>query len=113
MDQMRGRGRIPLLSVAAVALAACGSGGAASTSDSPATVGNVGELPGTLAQVSSPAPSTTDGSSSASGDEPFVTAPDDGGQPRLDVGEVADGNRLLILGDSVLEATSTRYGGEM
>jgi hypothetical protein len=113
MDQMRGRGRIPLLSLAAVALAACGSGGAASTSDSPATVGNVGELPGTLTPVSSPPPSTIDGSSSASGDEPFVTAPDDGGQPPLDVGGVAGGNRLLVLGDSVLEATSTRYGGEM
>jgi lysophospholipase L1-like esterase len=109
---MRGRGRIPLLSLAAVALAACGSGGAASTADSPATVGNVGELPGTLVPASTSPPSTSDGAPSSSGDEPFVTAPDDGGPP-LRVGEVAGGNRLLVLGDSLLEATSSRYGGEM
>ena len=29
------------------------------------------------------------------------------------VGELADGNRMLVLGDSILEATSSRYGGEM
>lgn len=110
---MRGRGRIPLLSLAAIALAACGSGGAASTSESPATVGHVGELPGTL-PTSSSVPLAVDGASTSSGDQPFVTAPDDNdGRPSLRVGEVARGNRLLVLGDSVLEATSTRYGGEM
>jgi lysophospholipase L1-like esterase len=112
MGQMRGRGRIPLVSLAAIALAACGSGGAASTSGSPATVGNVGELPGTL-PTSSSAPSTVDEPSSSSGDEPFVAPPEDGGRPPLRAGEIARGNRLLLLGDSVLEATSTRYGGEM
>ena len=31
----------------------------------------------------------------------------------MHLGELAAGNRLLVLGDSILEATSTRFGGAM
>ena len=105
---MRRRRRTLLIVLAAVALAACGAGEAASPPASPSTVGNVGNLPGELSSEASP-PVTT-----AVEDEtpPVSTDFDDGGAP-MRVGELAEGNRLLVLGDSLLEATSSRYGGEM
>ena len=43
-----------------------------------------------------------------------MTLPDDVGSTVATRAEpLASGNRLLVLGDSVLEATSTGYGGEM
>ena len=105
---MRRRRRTLLIGLAAGALAACGAGEAASPPASPSTVGNVGNLPGELSSEPSPPATTVVG-----GEAPLVTTSfDDVGSP-LRVGELADGNRLLVLGDSILEATSTRYGGEM
>lgn len=109
---MRGRGRIPLLLVAALGVAACGSGGSASTPASPSTVGNVGDLPGDLFAGSS-VPSTTGDVPTSSEDVPFATTPDDDELLTARVGELAEGNRLLVLGDSILEATSSSYGGAM
>jgi lysophospholipase L1-like esterase len=110
---MRRRGRSPLIALAAAAfLAACGSGEAASPAGSPSTIGNVGRLPGELPDRTSPTATTptTDG-----GSGPLVTTADDdeGQSPPGPLGDLADGNRLLVLGDSILEATSTAFGGEM
>jgi hypothetical protein len=113
---MRRRGRSPLIALAAAAvLAACGSGEAASPDEPPSTIGNVGRLPEELPGPAPPTTPTTDG-----GSGPFVTTEDDevggpvdGPPPLGGMGDLADGNRLLVLGDSILEATSTRFGGEM
>jgi hypothetical protein len=117
MWRMRRRGRSPLIVLAAAtALAACGSGGAASPSEAPSTVGNVGRLPAELPDRSTPPGNGDDGRA------PYVTTEDDHPGDVSDdaltwplgrVGELADGNRLLVLGDSILEATGSRYGGEM
>lgn len=115
---MRRRGRGPLIALAAaVALAACGSGEAASPSEPLSTVGNVGRLPGELPGRATPSTTTA-----ARGSASYVTTADDDRDEDSDAeptwapgraGELADGNRLLVLGDSILEATTTRYGGEM
>ena len=104
---MRRRGRTPLIGLAALGLAACGAGEAASPPAPPSTVGNVGNLPGELFDDSS-VPASTD-------DEPVdvTSLDDDGSSLPTRVGQLADGNRLLVLGDSILEATSSGYGGEM
>ena len=119
MGQMRRRRRTPLIALAAVLLAGCGAGEAASPSESPSTVGNVGQLPGELAHGTSPASTTTE-----SGDVvPYAstTTTADSAEPNDDqtasvqgrVGDIVHGNRLFVLGDSILEATTTTYGGEM
>jgi lysophospholipase L1-like esterase len=105
------RRRRPLLiGLAAVGLAACGAGEAASPPGPPSTVGNVGNLPGELSGESPPLISTE-----SEDDGPLVTTSGEDGGNALParVAELADGNRLLVLGDSILEATSTRYGGEL
>jgi lysophospholipase L1-like esterase len=112
MGEMCRRGRSPLIVLAAATLAACGAGGAASPPRPPSTVGNVGRLPGELSNDTSPAPSTTE----ANGGSYVTTTGDDDGttpSPSGRVGDVADGNNLFVLGDSILEATTTAYGGEM
>ncbi len=37
----------------------------------------------------------------------------DDGSPAALVGEAVDGNRVLLIGDSILASTSSRYGGQM
>jgi lysophospholipase L1-like esterase len=123
MDQMRRRRRTLLVALAAVVLAGCGSGEAASPSGSPSTVGNVGHLPGELSHGTSPAPapSTTTGSNAAA--TPTTTSSATGGTdgpsaaPSASVpghiGDLTDGDHLFILGDSILEATTPEYGGLM
>jgi hypothetical protein len=101
------RHRVPLMALAAIALAACGSGGAASPPPPQSTVGNVGHLPGPLADGTSPS------STVASDIVPVVTAADDEPSSAVRIGELAEGNDLLVLGDSILEATSSRYGDTM
>jgi hypothetical protein len=106
------RRRTALIALAAVVLAACGAGEAASPSGSPSTVGNVGRLPGALSHGTSPAPSTTEPETSS---VPYATTSDET-PPTFSsgrVGEVAGGYHLFVLGDSILEATTTAYGGEM
>jgi lysophospholipase L1-like esterase len=107
---MRRRRRTLLIGLAAGVLAACGAGEAASPPASPSTVGNVGNLPGELSSEA-PSPPTT----AVEDDGPIGTTFGTDPQSPLPVrvGELAEGNRLLVLGDSILEATSTRYGGEM
>jgi lysophospholipase L1-like esterase len=107
------RRRRSVIVLASVALAACGAGEAASTPGPPSTVGNVGRLPGELSDGTSPAPTATE-----SGGAPYVTTAGNDADDIMPpipgrVGDVADGNDLLVLGDSILEATTTAYGGEM
>jgi hypothetical protein len=114
MGEMCRRRRTPLIAVAAVVLAACGAGEAASPSGSPSTVGNVGKLPGALSHGTSPAPSTTTSATTTNGTAGIEEQNGDA-TPSVPgrVGDLADGNHLFVLGDSVLEATTTAYGGEM
>ncbi len=63
------------------------------------TVPNVGHLPdpidATRAPIMVQAPVNSDGS------------------PAALIGEAVDGNRVLMIGDSILASTSSRYGGQM
>lgn len=88
--------RTALIVACAVALVSCGDGAG---SDGPRTLQYVGRIPGVLADGSAV---TVDG----------VRAE----LPLLDgeiLGPRAGGNRLLVIGDSIFESTSRRYGGEM
>lgn len=118
MEQMPHR----LLVIASAALlAACGASEAAgpgSDTAPPRTIGGVGELPATPApQVTEPSAEETS-TTVADEDESVRTAitlspteEDDDEVPLI--GEVAEGNRLLMVGDSILASTSRRYGREM
>jgi hypothetical protein len=93
--------------VGAVSLvAACGGEDAATplTLDS-GTIGGVGSLPEVLtvkqAQTSTSTSSTLPRPTIADSAD-FET-----------IGEAVDGNRVLMIGDSILASTSRRYGGEM
>jgi hypothetical protein len=97
--------RIPLLCV--VALAACGlsESDAGSPTPSGGTVGGVGVLPATTAAGGS----TTATSSPATSSSPDST----GAEVVANIGEQVDGNRVLIIGDSILASTSKRYSNDM
>jgi hypothetical protein len=110
---MRRPGGTSLIALAAVVLGGCGAGEAASPSASPSTVGNVGILPTYVFDEPSAPRSTRPGESVPENDDPPPVTPIDGGSLPVRIGELAEGNRLLVLGDSVLEATSTSFGGEM
>jgi hypothetical protein len=101
------------LVLACAALAACGSGQAAAPEAPRGTVGDVGQLPATFpADTVAPTSAETsplDSTPSTEGASPSTTATvgDDS------VGRLVDGNRLLVIGDSILASTSRRYGDEM
>lgn len=85
---------------------ACGTSDAAGSDGSigttpVATLGGVGELPETIPPDRGPLV--------------VVTRPglDDAGNPVEAVGEQVAGNRLLMIGDSILAGTAERYGGDM
>jgi hypothetical protein len=98
----------------AFVLGACGTADAIDTEDStpptaPVTVPGVGSLPDTI-----PSP-TLDESDEAA--EPVVsvvvTRPVDADGVIVEsVAERVNGNRLLVIGDSILASTATRYGNE-
>lgn len=97
------------LSVAAALLVLAGCGASVSSSTEsvppatetpPATVGGVGVLPGPLpTQAIEEIASTT-----------TIPVPE---SPERTVGALAAGNRVLMLGDSILASTSERYGNNM
>jgi len=119
-----------LAMVAGLALAGCASSDAAAPVTRP-TVAGVGVLPGTLA----PPPTTS--SERVAADRPGVAgdpgadgsddpdAPDDpvestrSPEPRIGVdegrplGRVVEGNRVLVIGDSILASISNRYGDQL
>ncbi|MEP6296347.1 MAG: hypothetical protein ABJ382_03400, partial [Ilumatobacter sp.] len=98
----------------AFVLGACGTAGAVDTEESTPptaipTVPGVGNLPDTI-----PIPVFDDDEV----DEPpisvVVTRPvDEDGVVVESVAERVNGNRLLVIGDSILASTATRYGGEL
>lgn len=102
------------------ALGACGASDAASP-EPPSTVGDVGLLPGTIAgtpTVPSTVPSTEPSDSTNLG--PTATDPtgsDPGPEPvndgRRTVGRLVDGNRVIVIGDSILASISNRYGNQL
>jgi hypothetical protein len=113
-----------LIALAAVVIAACGSGQAAAPPTPPPTVGGVGVLPDPLVlpttQETTPettapeetAPPTTARRTTTTTEQRNTTTT----EPRPDtrpVGRIADGNRLLMIGDSILASTAQRYTGEM
>ena len=97
--------RTPLVALVALAVTAgaCGSAADESVDVTAApvqTVAGVGVVPDTVPsgrqqRVLVPAPVNADGS------------------PADLIGEVAPGNRVLIIGDSIIASTSSRYGGQM
>ena len=96
--------RRPLVALALV-VAACGSSEAAEPDDSSPTtpvptIGGVGFLPDTIARESEP---------------PVIVRPpvnEDGTVAEL-VGQQVAGNRIILIGDSILASTARRFGGEM
>jgi hypothetical protein len=103
---MRGRCGILLLAVVvAVFLAACGEDDLAAPPASNGTVAGVGVLPEALTR------SAFLGATTTASTEPRPTVTIERELPP--VGERVTGNRLLMIGDSILASTSRRYTGEM
>lgn len=88
--------RFALLLAAAVVATACASAG--SSSDSTDDTLAIGSLP---ISVSTSAPADT---------TPVTSAPP---APGASAGSRVTGNKVILIGDSVLASTETRYGGEM
>jgi hypothetical protein len=102
---MRRRHGILLL---ALVLVACGDVEGAAPPASVGTVAGVGVLPEALSKSASPLPTTS--STASTVPRPTVTV----GREELPlIGERVDGNRLIMIGDSILASTSRRYTGEM
>ena len=109
-----------LASLAATAtVVACGSSDAASP-DPPSTLGDVGQLPATIAAAAT-VPSTEP---SDSVDRPVETtdrparpetdpAPEPVNDGRRTIGRLVAGNRVIVIGDSILASISNRYGNQL
>ncbi len=99
----------------AFVLTACAAAGADSTTPDtavPSTVGDVGALPASIPVQSEPADTAEPDSSQ--GTTTSVAA--DTSAPTTSttvVGTVAGGNRVLLIGDSILASTSRRYSNDM
>jgi hypothetical protein len=99
------RTSLAALVVASVLITGCGSGESESDDTIPPvtpvpTVAGVGAVPAAPTAVREPVV--------------VVRAPvqEDGTEAQL-IGEVVDGNRVLLIGDSILASTSSRYGNQM
>jgi hypothetical protein len=103
---MRGRCGTLLLTVAvAVVIAACGEDELAAPPSTNGTVAGVGVLPEALSR------SALLGATTTASTEPRPTVTIERELPP--VGERVAGNRLIMIGDSILASTSRRYTGEM
>ncbi len=103
---MLGRTAIVALGALSIGLTACGASGGTDGAESLLgvaplpTIAGVGALPDTVppdraAVVMIPAPLKADGT------------------PAEALGVVTEGNRVLVIGDSIMASTSSRYGGQM
>jgi hypothetical protein len=103
---MLGRTSIVALAALSIGLTACGASAGTDGAESLLgvaplpTVAGVGALPDTVppnraAVVMIPAPVKADGT------------------PAEALGVVTEGNRVLVIGDSIMASTSSRYGGQM
>jgi lysophospholipase L1-like esterase len=100
--------------LAVVGVAACGAGQAAAPDSAPPTVAGVGELPAELTRDTEPATST---STTTTTDMRLPSGPrlriDGTTEYELPIGRTVSGNRLLVIGDSILASISDRYGGQL
>lgn len=99
---------IATVGAVALLLTACGDPGASPPATAPFdTLPGVGQVP----QPLSFGPETTDETTTTETTEPrdTVDRPDDLGL----IGERVEGNRLIVIGDSITASTARRYGGEM
>ena len=94
-----------LVLLAALALGACGASEAAGPTPASGTIGGVGTLPLPLT------PSTTEVPASTSSTVARSTVPVE--RELEEVGARTSGNRVIVIGDSIMASTSERYGGEM
>lgn len=105
------RGTASALAVIACVTAACGPAEVAappSTLDVPATAA-MGALPGPPSdRPTVPPPPTTSGMSPASAPAATATPPEPIVGP---IGDVVDGDRLLVIGDEVMASIAPRFGG--
>jgi hypothetical protein len=102
---MFSRRLIAVLATAAIVGAGCGSGGDGADGTIPPvtpvpTIGGVGTVPARPSAVREPVVVV----------RPPVNV--DGTEAAL-IGDLADGNRILMIGDSILASTSSRYGNQM
>ena len=105
MGEMSRRRSLAALAVATIVLAACGSVDGETGDTIPPvtpvpTIGGVGVVPAVPSAVR----------------EPVVVVPlpvDVDGVTAQLIGETVDGNRVLMIGDSILASTSSRYGNQM
>jgi hypothetical protein len=106
MGAMIRRTRLAALAVLALTAGACGASGddgsgEVSTGQSPLpTIAGVGALPDTV----------------PTGRQQRVLVPpaiNSDGSPADPIGSVALGNRVLVIGDSIMASTAERYGGQM
>lgn len=99
--------------VAATALGGCGftaeSSGTVTTSGPQATVA-IGALPAPLSDAATPPPGLPEPSTTSTSTTTTTTTVPVGDRVLTDM---VDGNRLLMIGDSVLASASPRYGGAM
>ncbi len=110
-----------MLALAALALAGCGSGEAASSPAPPAppaTIG-IGGLPEPLSVTTAEPPTTYAPDDVSGSSQLHATAADSGlgSRPapasRVPIGKLVDGNRVLVIGDSILASLADRYGGQL
>ena len=114
-----------LATIAPLALVAC-STTTASTGAPTAfagTVAGVGEMPGDIglpvdrdAPLADPAPEETAPVATEPEPEPMVLDSDGirpGDLGLATFGEMVDGNRVIVIGDSIMASTAERYGGDM
>jgi len=95
----------------AVGLVACSAVGSDGTSAAPTSVAvvstvGVGPLPPVLSTVALPISTTTSV-------EPTTTSSTATAAPLVQLGELVTGNRVLMIGDSILASVSKRYGNEV
>jgi hypothetical protein len=100
-----------LVTAAGLLAGACGASEAAAPPPPTGTIGGVGDLPAVLTPATTdPEPGdTTTSVAVTSRDRP----PDTVGPAGTTVGEEVDGNRVLLIGDSLMASVSRRYGGQM
>ena len=106
MVQMIRRRSLVALAAASILIAGCGSGGDDSDATIPPvtpvpTVAGVGTVPAMPLAVRDPVVVVVRPPVNVDGTEAELT------------GQIADGNRILMIGDSILASTSSRYGDQM
>ena len=103
--------------VVSVGVSACGSG-ATEVSVAAETVAGVGRLPGSATPDRDRPNSSRLAGASDPGPSNCVTPAGDGAVRPADldlptIGELVTGNRVIVIGDSIMASTAPRFGGTM